>query len=753
MTTTYIKRPFTDAERKVLNDYDREYMNRLNAMNIVSVLGLERARNDNKNGPNYICPICKNGTGSDGTGSAHVKNNKIKCYGAGLCFGEHHEDVLEALRIIEGGTIKDVLRRHFSDYDPGQALKQARADGRLPSASASHFAAEVFSENPSSFPEGSAMEWDGTISSESEPPQQPTAPAPASAPPQSSAPAPAPEPTPPPSQEPYYKTCFKASINARCMGYVQSRGFTAEQADKWGFMYDSRRDRLVIPVTECFYLARALSEASAKKYGKYIQPSGVGIAIFNLEALDLAEPVFITEGTLDAISVIEAGKAPAISINSANDVGQFIEIIKQRYGTGAPFPLMLISLDNDQAGQKATADLVKVLEELRLPYRLANILDDYHDANDRFVKDREGLRQAVEGAVRSSYRPNNTADYALNSFIDDIISFKTQGMKPTGFIDYDLTYGGIYAGLYTIGAISSLGKTTFCHQLGEQLAARGEHVLFFSLEQSRFELVAKSVSRAMARRDLGSAISNIEIRTGINTPADLESLLKEYAETIGSRFSIYEGSMNGVTVSMIRQAVEQYISLNRVKPVVIVDYLQVLRPDDDKLYYDRKKAIDDTIVKLKDLSKAHSIPVLLISSLNRSNYSAPVDFEAFKESGEIEYSSDVVLGLQLECMNDTLFESGAKIIQKRELIKAEKSRLPRRVELVTLKDRYKGLRGSVYFDYYAQFDYFAQGMKHPEYYEDKAPTLPKESTSSSKPRRDFADHDDDENEDEEPLFF
>lgn len=748
MTTTYTQQPLTDAEKKVLNDYDREYMSRLNAMNIVSVLGLERARNDNKNGPSYICPICKNGTGSDGTGSAHVKNNKIKCYGAGLCFGEHHEDVLGALRIIEGGTIKDVLRRHFSDYDPGQALKQARADGRLPSASASHFAAEVRAENPSA----SAIEWDGTISNENEAPQQqPTAPAPASAPPQSSAPAPAPEPTPPPSQEPYYKTCFKASSNARCMGYVQSRGFTAEQADKWLFMYDSRRDRLVIPISDTFYLARSLTVNS--KYPKYMQPSGVGIEIFNLPALELSEPVFIVEGTLDAISVIEAGKAPAISINSANDVGQFIEIIKQRYGRGATFPLMLLSLDNDEAGMNATADLVKVLEELSLPYRLANILDDYHDANDRFVKDREGLRQAVEGEVRSSYRPNNTADYALNGFIDDVIAFKTQGMKPTGFVNYDLTYGGIYAGLYTIGAISSLGKTTFCHQLGEQLAERGEHVLFFSLEQSRFELVAKSISRAMARRDLGSAISNIEIRTGINTPPDMESLLKEYAETIGSRFSIYEGSMNGVTVSMIRQAVEQYINLNRVKPVVIVDYLQVIRPDDEKLYYDRKKAIDDTIVKLKDLSKAHSIPVLLISSLNRSNYSAPVDFEAFKESGEIEYSSDVVLGLQLECMNDTLFESGAKIIQKRELIKAEKSRLPRRVELVTLKDRYKGLRGSVYFDYYAQFDYFEQGMKHPEYYEDKAPTLPKESTNS-KPRRDFADHeDDDEDEDGEPLFF
>ncbi|MDR1537755.1 MAG: hypothetical protein LBU32_07125 [Clostridiales bacterium] len=33
--------------------------------------------------------------------------------------------------------------------------------------------------------------------------------------------------------------------------------------------------------------------------------------------------------------------------------------------------------------------------------------------------------------------------------------------------------GGLYPGLYVIGAISSLGKTTFVHQLADQLAGYG----------------------------------------------------------------------------------------------------------------------------------------------------------------------------------------------------------------------------------------------------------------------------------------
>ena len=52
---------------------------------------------------------------------------------------------------------------------------------------------------------------------------------------------------------------------------------------------------------------------------------------------------------------------------------------------------------------------------------------------------------------------------------------------------------GLYPGLYTIGAVSSLGKTSFALQIADQIAEAGEDVLFFSLEQSRLELVSKSL--------------------------------------------------------------------------------------------------------------------------------------------------------------------------------------------------------------------------------------------------------------------
>lgn len=68
--------------------------------------------------------------------------------------------------------------------------------------------------------------------------------------------------------------------------------------------------------------------------------------------------------------------------------------------------------------------------------------------------------------------------------------------KSTGFKTLDeVIDGGLYPGLYVLGAPSSAGKTTFCIQLCDGMARRGERVLFFSLEMSREEIVSKSVSR------------------------------------------------------------------------------------------------------------------------------------------------------------------------------------------------------------------------------------------------------------------
>ena len=110
------------------------------------------------------------------------------------------------------------------------------------------------------------------------------------------------------------------------------------------------------------------------------------------------------------------------------------------------------------------------------------------------------------------------------------------------------------------------------------------------------------------------------------------------------------------------------------------------------------------------------IPVLSVSSLNRENYMLPISMTAFKESGAIEYSSDVLFGLQ--------FEGTDELSQKFDGRKGEKSKTdmikqvdewkkanPRKIQLKILKNRNGATGESVYFDYYQQFNYFREDLR------------------------------------------
>ena len=88
--------------------------------------------------------------------------------------------------------------------------------------------------------------------------------------------------------------------------------------------------------------------------------------------------------------------------------------------------------------------------------------------------------------------------------------------RKTGYSNLDAKMS-LYPGLYVLGAISSLGKTMFCGQMADQLAFAGEYVLYFSLEQTRLELVIKGLSRLMAQADMGRALTSMEIRRGMSS--------------------------------------------------------------------------------------------------------------------------------------------------------------------------------------------------------------------------------------------
>ena len=177
----------------------------------------------------------------------------------------------------------------------------------------------------------------------------------------------------------------------------------------------------------------------------------------------------------------------------------------------------------------------------------------------------------------------------------------------------------------------------------------------------------------------------------------------KYAE-VASKEIIYECGFD-TTITTIIANVNHYIKTYNKTPIVIVDYLQIVRPSDSRM--NTKDAVDNNIRALKMLQKNNDLVVLVISSLNRQNYLTPVDFESFKETGGIEFTADVIWGLQLSIMNDeSIFGKESGLKKKRDAVREAKKASPRKVDLVCLKNRYGISSYTCSFDYYAQYDYF-----------------------------------------------
>lgn len=92
---------------------------------------------------------------------------------------------------------------------------------------------------------------------------------------------------------------------------------------------------------------------------------------------------------------------------------------------------------------------------------------------------------------------------------------------------------------------------------------------------------------------------------------------------------------------------------------------------------------------------------------------------AFKESGAIEYSSDVLMGLQPQGLQ--FAKNNTEKEENRQIIEECKQSSKRYIELVILKNRNGRTGGKVYFKFIPKFNYFEEDKKDTEEEEKKAP--------------------------------
>lgn len=309
----------------------------------------------------------------------------------------------------------------------------------------------------------------------------------------------------------------------------------------------------------------------------------------------------------------------------------------------------------------------------------------------------------------------NTQDtFNANSLSGTISTFTKENIRnnfkrpiATGFLQLDkILGGGLTTGVTVLGATSGLGKSTLLLQIAENISNNDIPVLYFSFEMPRIMIAAKAISRQMffdTNLDKKFSISATELVFTKQTSSVWKQIDKSRArvEKKSRNLVIEDSSHSG---EGIYRHVSNFISEAKEHPVVIVDYLQIIQPDEHKLMGSDKQIVEHNFRWMTKLAKDYKIPVILISSLNRMSYDQKVRLDSFKETGGIEYSADVVLGLS--------FTAAPEFLSKNHTfsLSAEKAKSPRLVELTALKQRYgsSGADSTVQMDYFAEFDYFRE---------------------------------------------
>jgi replicative DNA helicase len=287
--------------------------------------------------------------------------------------------------------------------------------------------------------------------------------------------------------------------------------------------------RLIIPTGGDSYLARDTREALTPEQRRYSKSKVGKSAIFNAEALATAvKPVFVVEGEIDAMSVFAAG-GEAVALGSVSNRRLFLDTV----AAARPAQPLIIALDNDEAGLAAADALALGLRGLGVAFCLRNPYGGCKDANEALMVDAPAFALAVAEAERTcddgraaAHRMTSVAAH-LDSLRAGMAAGSGTTFLPTGFARLDEALdGGLGEGLYVIGAISSLGKTTLVVQVVDQIAVAGSDVLVFSLEMPMAEIMAKSISRHTLMIEMGRTGGTGRAKTarGITTGGDVRGI-------------------------------------------------------------------------------------------------------------------------------------------------------------------------------------------------------------------------------------
>jgi replicative DNA helicase len=265
------------------------------------------------------------------------------------------------------------------------------------------------------------------------------------------------------------------------------------------------------------------------------------------------------------------------------------------------------------------------------------------------VYDHEGEVDALMDEVeRDILRISESRVQSHTSTIKDLVKkaigtiedfHQRQGMLTgvgTGFADFDKMTSGLHAGeMIVIAARPSMGKTSLAMNIAEHVAIDLRlPVGVFSLEMTAESLVL----RILCSR---SRVNLRNVREGFLAERDFPKLTGSAGKLANAPLFIDDSS--GLSILQLRAKARRMAQQYGVK-LFVIDYLQLLHSTARRAD-NRQQEIADISNGIKALAKELSVPVIVLSQLNRElerEKNRKPRLSDLRESGAIEQDADVV---------------------------------------------------------------------------------------------------------------
>jgi replicative DNA helicase len=180
---------------------------------------------------------------------------------------------------------------------------------------------------------------------------------------------------------------------------------------------------------------------------------------------------------------------------------------------------------------------------------------------------------------------------------------------PSGFRDLDGVLGGFQPGnLIVIAARPALGKSALVCNIAENVASKhGTPVAFFSLEMSEAELAHRFIA-------CRSRIPNDRLRKGKVASRDWPRVVRACNELESAPLWLDDSS--DLSLLELRAKARRLAASEGGLGLVIVDYMQLMRPEDARV--NRVEQVGQISRGLKILARELDVPVIGISQLSRA---------------------------------------------------------------------------------------------------------------------------------------